>query len=61
MLDHRCQAERHSHAERGHNLYETPSVAVEALLRVLAGSCHDGKSTEHLRDRLGPLARQGLP
>src|SRR6516225_4745034 len=36
MLDHSCQAQRHSHAERGHDLYETPSVAVEALLRVLA-------------------------
>src|SRR5262249_28377891 len=35
MLDHSCQAQRHSHAERGHDLYETPSVAVEALLRVL--------------------------
>ena len=28
--------QRHAHAERGHDLYETPSVAVEALLRVLA-------------------------
>jgi hypothetical protein len=35
MLDHSCQAHRHSHAERGHDLYETPAVAVEALLRVL--------------------------
>ena len=35
MLDHRCQVQRHSHAERGHDLYETPAVAVEALLRVL--------------------------
>ena len=35
MLDHSCQAQRHSHAERGHDLYETPAVAVEALLRVL--------------------------
>src|SRR5215475_12562363 len=35
MLDHSCQAQRHSHAERRHDLYETPSVAVEALLRVL--------------------------
>src|SRR5262249_18794843 len=33
---HSCQAQRHSHAERGHDLYETPAVAVEALLRVLA-------------------------
>jgi hypothetical protein len=36
MLDHSCQAQRHSHVERGHDLYETPAVAVEALLRVLA-------------------------
>ena len=35
MLDHSCQAQRHSHAERGQDLYETPAVAVEALLRVL--------------------------
>jgi hypothetical protein len=36
MLDHSCQAHRHSHAERGYDLYETPAVAVEALLRILA-------------------------
>ena len=35
MLDHSCQVQRHPHAERGHDLYETPAVAVEALLRVL--------------------------
>jgi hypothetical protein len=34
MLDHSCQGQRHSHAERGLDLYETPNVAVEALLRV---------------------------
>jgi hypothetical protein len=34
MLDHSCQVERHPHAERGLDLYETPNVAVEALLRV---------------------------
>ena len=34
MLDHSCQVRRHPHAERGLDLYETPSVAVEALLRV---------------------------
>ena len=33
MLDP-CQVQRHPHAERGLDLYETPSVAVEALLRV---------------------------
>jgi len=34
MLDHSCQVQRHPHVERGLDLYETPSVAVEALLRV---------------------------
>ena len=34
MLDHSCQAQRHPLAERGLDLYETPAVAVEALLRV---------------------------
>ena len=34
MLDHSCQAQRHPLAERGDDLYETPPVAVEALLRV---------------------------
>ena len=34
MLDHSCQVQRHPHAERGADLYETPTVAVEALLRV---------------------------
>jgi hypothetical protein len=34
-LDHSCQVQRHPLAERGHDLYETPSVAVDALLRVL--------------------------
>jgi hypothetical protein len=33
-LDHSCQVQRHSFAERGLDLYETPGVAVEALLRV---------------------------
>jgi hypothetical protein len=33
-LDHACQAGRHSHAERGFHLYETPPVAVEALLAI---------------------------
>jgi hypothetical protein len=33
-LDHSCQVQRHSLIERGLDLYETPSVAVEALLRV---------------------------
>jgi len=33
-LDHSSQVQRHPHAERGLDLYETPPVAVEALLRV---------------------------
>jgi hypothetical protein len=34
MLDHACGNGRHTLAERGHDLYETPPVAVRALLRV---------------------------
>jgi hypothetical protein len=34
MLDHSCQVQRHTNADRGLDLYETPAVAVEALLRV---------------------------
>jgi hypothetical protein len=34
MLDHSCQVQRRALAERGDDLYETPGVAVEALLRV---------------------------
>src|SRR5215469_9422861 len=34
MLDHSCQVQRHSLAERADDLYETPPVAVHALLRV---------------------------
>ena len=34
MLQHSTQSGRHSLAERGRDLYETPAVAVEALLRV---------------------------
>jgi hypothetical protein len=33
MLDHSCQVQRHSLAERGLDLYETPDVATQALLR----------------------------
>ncbi len=33
MLDHSCQSGSHSIIERGHDLYETPACAVEALLR----------------------------
>jgi hypothetical protein len=34
LLDHSCQVQRHTYDERGLDLYETPAVAVEALLRV---------------------------
>src|SRR5262245_26438065 len=34
MLDMSSQSRRHSLAERGNDLYETPTAAVEALLRV---------------------------
>jgi hypothetical protein len=33
-LSHASQSGQHPHSERGADLYETPSVAVEALLRV---------------------------
>jgi hypothetical protein len=32
-LDHSCQVQRHPLAERGLDLYQTPAVAVKALLR----------------------------
>jgi hypothetical protein len=32
-LDHSCQVQRHPLSERADDLYETPAVAVEALLR----------------------------
>jgi hypothetical protein len=34
VLDHSCQVQRHPLAERGDDLYETPPVGTEALLRV---------------------------
>jgi len=34
MLNMNAQARCHPHSERGHDLYETPACAVEALLRV---------------------------
>src|SRR5262245_6558725 len=34
MLDHSCQTQRHPLSVRGNDLYETPPVAVAALLRV---------------------------
>lgn len=33
MLDHSCQVQRHPLAERGNDLYGTPAVATQALLR----------------------------
>jgi hypothetical protein len=33
-LEHACQTGRHSRAARGFDLYETPPIAVEALLAV---------------------------
>ena len=33
-LDHSCQVQRHRYVDRGLDLYETPPVAVRALLRV---------------------------
>jgi hypothetical protein len=33
-LDHACQTGQHRHAERGFDLYETPPIAIEALLGV---------------------------
>jgi hypothetical protein len=34
MLDHSCQVQRHTRAERGRDEYDTPPVALSALLRV---------------------------
>lgn len=34
MLDHSCQVQRHTNAERGPDCYETPTCAVETLLCV---------------------------
>jgi hypothetical protein len=33
LLDHSCQVQRHALSERKDDLYETPPVAIEALLR----------------------------
>ena len=48
-LDHSCQVQRHPLAERGLDLYQTPAVAVEALLRV----------ERHSHRRLGAAAGRG--
>jgi hypothetical protein len=58
MLDHSCQVQRHPHAERGEDLYETPRVATETLLlvervprRVLEPACGRGAIVNVLRQR----------
>lgn len=58
MLDHSCQVQRHTLAERGDDLYETPDVAVLALLRVeelpnliWEPACGPGRIVRVLRDR----------
>jgi hypothetical protein len=40
MLDHSCQVQRHTDADRGFDCYETPKVAVKALLKVETLSHH---------------------
>ena len=61
-LDHACQTGRHSHAERGLDLYETPESAVEALLHAEAlpltvwePACGCGAIVRMLRARVLPL------
>lgn len=56
-LDHSCQVQRHTNAERGHDLYETPAVATRALLRaeriphhVWEPACGRGAIVNVLRD-----------
>jgi hypothetical protein len=60
MLDHSCQVQRHSYAERGDDVYMTPAVATEALLRhaelpprIWECACGDGTGI------LDPLRRAG--
>jgi hypothetical protein len=54
---HRANSGRHRHAERGHDLYETPACAVEALLpaeqlphRIWEPACGSGNIVKVLRD-----------
>lgn len=56
MLDHSCQVQRHSLADRGDDLYETPDVAVHALLhaeklpaRIWECACGPGRIVRVLR------------
>ena len=58
MLDHSCQVQRHTNAERGADVYETPACAVEALLcvedipnPVWEPACGPGAIVRVLRDR----------
>jgi hypothetical protein len=58
MLDHSCQVQRHTYAERGLDLYQTPPVAVQALLKVeqlphciWEPACGHNAITRVLRDR----------
>lgn len=57
MLDHSCQVQRHKLSDRGDDLYETPDVAVHALLRVeelpeliWEPACGPGRIARVLRD-----------
>jgi hypothetical protein len=73
MLDHSCQVQRHPLNERGDDLYETPPVAVEALLRVeqlphriWEPACGRGAIVNVLRGRghevvAGDLVDYGIP
>src|SRR5262249_28651976 len=45
MLDHSCQVQRHSYEERGDDVYMTPAVATQALLRHI-----EPKLPQHLHE-----------
>lgn len=56
MLDHSCQVQRHSLADRKNDLYETPEVAIHALMRaerlpvrVWEPACGPGRIVKALR------------
>lgn len=56
MLDHSCQVQRHALADRKDDLYETPEVAVHALLRaeklphhIWEPACGPGRIVKALR------------
>jgi len=57
LLDHSCQVQRHTLAERGDDLYETPEVAVHALRKcedlpqnIWEPACGPGKIVKVLRE-----------